>query len=406
MKSITYKLLLISFVFMLLSCTNSEDQKIKHKPYSILIDNFTSDFQSSITKFNTLELDTIYIPLNKVNSVVLGYFDQYQEAKSFAENLILDSVITEYSLFKNDSLKSKFNSKFRFVSLFKDIPSIYTYDFHTEKFDLIWGEWGRNVFGLYPHEENNITYFLTSLSWGRRGGIPYILNARLYYLDNYKDTIKRKRIIGKGNLINGFWLEDNFNLYFYYLDSVKTSIMKRFHFEYEVKGNLINRDSSEFDLLSGGFPLPPKKNLNFFSPSNKYRIITGIKDTLNTISLYNEIKGDSSAIYYTSEELLQIEWSYDDTFSFIKTAELYQEKNKNKLKSTIIIYNNDEQRIVNQINGEGIKNFFIFGNTIVFDDGIETNSKIYFYDFRKNSFIRIVEHKYGLGIYTYPQIPE
>ena len=134
--------------------------------------------------------------------------------------------------------------------------------------------------------------------------------------------------------------------------------------------------------------------------------ITGIKDTLNTISLYNEIKGDSSAIYYTSEELLQIEWSYDDTFSFIKTAELYQEKNKNKLKSTLIIYNNDEQRIVNQINGEGIKNFFIFGNTIVFDDGIETNSKIYFYDFRKNSFIRIVEHKCGLGIYTYPQIPE
>ena len=94
------------------------------------------------------------------------------------------------------------------------------------------------------------------------------------------------------------------------------------------------------------------------------------------------------------------------TFSFIKTAELYQEKNKNKLKSTLIIYNNDEQRIVNQINGEGIKNFFIFGNTIVFDDGIETNSKIYFYDFRKNSFIRIVEHKCGLGIYTYPQIPE
>lgn len=396
----------ITLFLFLISCTSSNEKTVTHEPYSILIEEFNSDFQTAISSFNTLELDTIYIPSNQVNSVVFGYFSSIFEAKSFAENLILDSVISEYKLISNDSIKTTFNSKMNFVGLHQNLPSIYSYDLHKKNFDLVWGEWGRNVYGLYPDFEKNVSFFITSLSWGRRGGIPYILNARLYYLNHENESIQRKKIFGKGNLINGFWLNDNFMVYFYALDSVKTSVMKRIAYQFDFKGKTIQSDSSDYDLLKGGFPLPPKKNLNYFSPSNKYRILVGSKDSLSTISLYSEIVGDSSAILFSQEELLQLEWSYDDRYSFIRTAKIIIEKEMNNLVSTLIVYDNEIREIVYQINGEGIKNFFIFGDTIVYDDRIEKNSKVYFYNFRNKNLVRTVEHKYGLGLFTYPQVPE
>ncbi len=403
---IVLNLLFIISVLALFSCSNNEKIKPTHEPYSILIEKFNADFHSSISSFNTLELDTLYVPSNSVNSVILGYFNSIKEARNLADNLIIDSIISEYKLVKNDSIQTTFNSKFQFVGLNNGIPSLLGYDFHRNKFDILWSEWGRNVYGFYQDFEKNVSYFITSLSWGRRGGIPYILNTRLYFMDNYKETIKRKKIFGKGNLINGFWLNDNFQVYFYALDSIKTTIIKRVALQFDYDGNKLASDSSDYDLLSGGFPLPPKKNLQYFSPSNKYRIILGNKDSLNTISLYDEVKADSSAIVYSDEELLQIEWSFDDEFSIVRTAKIHTNEKGNSMISTLTVYNNFSRKILYQINGYGIKNFFIFGNNIVYDDGIESNSKIYFYNFKENKIIRTVEHKDGLGVFTYPQVPD
>ncbi len=112
----------------------------------------------------------------------------------------------------------------------------------------------------------------------------------------------------------------------------------------------------------------------------------------------------------SSESLNQIYWTQDGKYLIFTTLDittanetLYDDEPQT---SHFFVYAIDDNKVIFQKDGGGIKNFLLRGNLIFFDDGFGDKSNISTYNLLTNEYRTVIEIKGGCGLNYIPFIPD
>jgi len=305
------------------------------------------------------------------------------------------------SVVEKDSTSNKDLTHFLFLTEWFGKTGVYKYDLSKKKYSPVWWHPRENVVMLTYRPDNMPAYFFTSRKIGTKGNFPFFERVKLFRISrNYSETIQIDRI-KEGLQFTTRWNDDN-NLEFIFtsVDKVISSYVNQYTKVYDFYGKLIDSKIETFDIEKSGFPyLTPPRN-STISPSAKYGI------SVLSDSVFLKTAGNDSAKFITviKHSLNKIKWNEVEQFLFISTLNLNNETVKTKKPETseLIIYSLAADSLIEVFGGAGVKNFFTWGDLLIFDDGFGKNSKINIYNLEELKIVDIVQTKEGCGLVVIP----
>lgn len=283
--------------------------------------------------------------------------------------------------------ENKVEDNFIFVGLTDGKQGLYKYDFKKKSSEPLWFDTELNVVEFSYSENKKNAFILTAKKSGSNGAFPFINGLKLYLINSETDNVFFVEEIGNGIQFFAQWEgEFNFRIIINSFDKIFANLINHRVILYNVFGKKLGDRTDIYDLTIQGYPLPPGKQLNLFSPDRLFSV--ELKD--NSMVLKDRDNKKETNIFSSKQEIHQVEWK--DNLLFLSTIE------RDSINSLLIIYSTEDKRILKQWNWQTAKNFFIAGNYIVFDDDSKNNSKIVIYDFIDNMIYDVIEIEGGCGL--------
>ncbi|MCF8240417.1 MAG: hypothetical protein K9J16_03455 [Melioribacteraceae bacterium] len=415
MKSVFGFFTLIIFVTVLVSCEKEiikpretivkYDQKEDFKILAYTSDN-ENDASKELQRLKRLTGDSVtinYSNKNKKHLVYIGYFENSFEAGKRGFDLFLDSLITEYKIYKNDSLVFDEFSNFNFIGKDRNRPAIYNYNLITKKAEVLWSRWGRKIISANFTEDRNNMLFVTALLYDIEGGFPLIRNVRIYRFDRLRNTVRRIDKLGKANQIYTLWENKReLKVYFNFLDSVSTSTVVQQIHKYDIDSGKTGMEEKIFELVTQGFPPPPVKSIDFIAPDSSYNF--GVKQSGDSLLYYllADYEKIQTPFYKSQGSLINLKWSRDSKYLvFTEKIDIVNDTNKHFNKRLVIVDVPDRE-VIRIFEKDGILNFDIHGDLLLFDAGYNENAKIIVYNYIKDSVYSEIKIEGGCGLYNIP----
>jgi hypothetical protein len=169
---------------------------------------------------------------------------------------------------------------------------------------------------------------------------------------------------------------------------------------YNVFGKKLEDFTETYDITKQGYPLPSEEKINYSSPGGKYFLIN---KTADSQTIYFKQDNANELIFKTSQHIKQIEWTEELLFiSTIKHDILINPDEKNG-SSKLIIYSLENKKILKMWEGEGLKNYFITNEYLVFDNDFGKESYINIYNIKTHQFQKEIKFDNGCGLKNIPQ---
>ena len=304
---------------------------------------------------------------------------------------------------QRDSASNKNLNHFLFLTEWFGKTGVYKYDLSKKKYSPVWWHPRENAVMLIYRPDNMPAYFFTAGKIGTKGNFPFFERVKLFRISrNFSETIQIDKV-QKGLQFTTRWNNDN-NLEFIFtsIDKVISSYVNQYTKVYDFYGKLIDSKIETFDIEKSGFPyLMPQRN-STVSPTAKYGV------SVLSDSVFLKTAGNDSAKFITvmKHNLNKIKWDEDERFLFISTLNLNDETVKTKKPETseLIIYSLAADSLIEVFGGAGVKNFFTWGDLLIFDDGFGKNSKISIYNLKELKIVDIVQTKEGCGLVFIPPL--
>lgn len=302
-----------------------------------------------------------------------------------------------------DTLSSKDNNSFLFLTEWFDKVGVYKYDIAKKKYSPVWWHPRENVVMLVYETENHPAFFLTAQNTGISANFPFFTNLKLFRISSDLKETKQIDDIGNGIQFTAHWNEDdNLEIIYTEVDLTIPSYVNQYTRVYDHYGKLIDSAIKTFDIQKSGFPelIPPRSST--VSPSGKYGV-SFVED-----SVFLKEAGIDSLKFITvlKHDLNKIKWSDEETYFFLSTLNLNDEsiKTKNPETSELIIYSISADSIIGLFGGAGVKNFFTLNDLLIFDDGFGKNSVINIFDLKQKKIIDVIKPTKGCGLVYIPKI--
>ncbi len=414
MKKFKFPFLLISFCLILFftSCSN-ENSNLRvtqsKKEFSLLLHNLDtkSSADSLLNELKGSISDSIYIisqtgiDQDSIFQIRAGKYETALEAGYSGFSYVMDSLIIDYSVLKNNSVKKDIVRNFYFVAKYLNRPSLFKFNLINKKIELVWSSWGKKIISLNYTSELNPAFFVTALSYGKKTGFPFVRRANLYMFDRYKNQIKLIRSMGDGVQISTSWdSETLFKVILTKFDLKNSSKLYEITSLYDMNGKVISEKNYTFNLKEGDYPENLRRSYNTRSSDGMLKIeFARLKDS--TIIDLREFKtGKITRLMSTQNQIDRIEWAPDDSFIFIRSV-LTEQQNS---PDTYELYSIDmiSKKIKNVIKSFGVVNFKILGRLLVYEKGLGENSSLIFFDYKHGKQYYAISAAGGCGIYNIP----
>ncbi len=309
-----------------------------------------------------------------------------------------------------DPLNAPSLQNFLFVGTIDNKAGLYKYNIKEKKYTKFWSNGSQNVVELSYSKDMKTAFFLTARHYGKRGVFPYITDVKLYLSSSDSSNVSLLKKIGSGMQVFTKWGMDN--TYKVILNSFDKTIANYVHQHVQIF-NMFGKElldkTNTYNIVKDGYPKPPGIIINKVSPDKKYFLSSAGKDTIS-IFINNPGNGNNVFIVKGTQKLNQLRWVGEDKSVVFTTINITPNNNtlykKKPETSKLFIYSIQSKKVIKQWNGGGVKNFFIYGKTLVFDNGFDNNSSIYIYNLNKNKMIDSVKIKGGCGLKNIPQIPD
>ncbi|MBZ0200920.1 MAG: hypothetical protein K8H86_13700 [Ignavibacteriaceae bacterium] len=299
-------------------------------------------------------------------------------------------------------------NEFYFVARALYTPGIFKYTFETKKNKIVWSSKNERVIELSYSEDLKSAFFITAKHYGRTGAFPYIKKVRLYILNTKTDQVNFVKLIGSGMEVYTRWeTDDTFSIFLNSLDDKVATYINQQKQIYNVFGKLLSDETKIYDLTSDGYPMPSRAEKSNLSPDGTNKFVVEI----DSVNKYKVIIGESKNedIISTTQKLRQFQWTADGNLVFT-TADvspsnktLYTDKPES---SKLLIYSPVKKEILKYWEGGGVKNFLIINNTLIFDTGFESKSKINMINLETLKQFNVVKKIGGCGIKYIPELPD
>lgn len=386
-------------------------------PYSIQIKSFgdadSADLfvKSFITKYNLTPfiVETDLKQRGMWYRVRLGLFESTFDAAKSAFHLFEEEIIEDYILTKEDEFINDPYSNFVFAALAGNNTGLYRYNIIKEKQEQLFNNRNETVVDFSYSDDYTTAFFITASEVGKIGLFPFIRNVKIYQFDPLTNKINHLKNVGNGLQVFTSWEKDKtFKVIFNNIDKTVASYVEQFTYIFNRSGRLANEEKKVFDLTTDGFPPYPTVSKMTSSPfSDSEIVITQTEIAFNFI-----VRNEKKETYVTTlpEELNHVYWSEDGKYLVFTTLDitlanetLYDDEPQT---SNIFLFSLEENKILFQKDGSGMKNFLLRGSMLFFDDGFSESSVINCYNIKTNEFQEVLSIKGGCGLRNIPLIPD
>jgi hypothetical protein len=252
-------------------------------------------------------------------------------------------------------------------------------------------------------------FFLTAGHFGKKNIFPYITRVKLYEINIDSSKVRFIKRIGDGIQVFTQWEDkNNFRIVINRIDKIVATYIRQQTFIYNIFGKELLNETKIFDLTKNGYPRPAQNPDNLNSPSKRFTVLNKGKDTTQ-VYLQDHDKGEQYYVLGNGQKINKIRWSEDEKYLILSTIDLNINKktlNANVLEtSTLVIYNINKYQIVKQWNGDGVKNFYIRNDFLIFDNGFRENSRVDIFNLKKMNQFDEIKIKRGCGLRNIPEIP-
>jgi len=291
------------------------------------------------------------------------------------------------------SLKSFDN--FIFVGMINRNPGLYRYDVKEKKYSVFWSDKKGKVIELLYSDDRETAFFLTAREFSNlsESGLPFINKVNLYLVNIETGQISLIEDIGSGLQVFSNWEDNNtFKIVFNSIDKAISNYVQQRTRLYNTFGKKLQDITETYDITKQGYPLPAEQKVKLISSDRRYSIISIANDT-PSIYLRNSESGEQYFIIKTKEKLEKVEWRNKHLFFLTVNPE-----NGEKFRvSKLFLYSIDKKKILITWE-EGVKDFFVVNDFIVFDTGFKENSFINIYNYAAGSTYDKINIKDGCGI--------
>jgi hypothetical protein len=325
--------------------------------------------------------------------------------------IILISCNGNQTSYKNkeiNNVRTK-SSGFYFVGMKDSEPSIYQFHFDSLNYSLVWHKEEEGVTELsYSLNRKNV-FFVTVKAKGKNGLLPFIDSVNIYSLEPDSNKIYNLESLGNGIQVFTYWKSNSsFGIVMNSFDKVHSNTIINRKVEFNVKGIKTTDQKKFYDIVKQGYPSPEVfSNDNF---SNGRYLIDTTNGKLTSIFLIDNENKDTALVTTVDQKLNRINWSNNGKYLIFSTIDISPRNetlyNEEPSTSKIFIYCLENKTLAKVFEGSGIKNFFLYNNWVIFDDGFREKSEIMIYNYITNEMVKEIKIKDGCGLENIPAIPD
>jgi hypothetical protein len=307
-------------------------------------------------------------------------------------------------------VKPKKFGSFLFVGVIVHKAGIYKFDVIKKKRKEFWSNYNEEVVELSYSPDRKSAFFLTAGHLGKRSFLPYITRVRLYLIDISTYRVKFIKNLGNGVQIFTQWdSNSNFKVIINRADKIVPTYINQQTYIYNLFGKELLNEVQTYDLTKNPYPRPTHNKVNYNSPGGNYKLVNQSADSTN---VYLEENQTNSANFITSnsQQLNEFTWSYDENFLIFSTIDITVSNktlsSKEPATSRLYIYDIQRKKIIKEWKGNGVKNFFIKNDFLIFDNGFEQKSSITIINYRTLKLFDVIKLKSGCGLRSIPELPD
>jgi hypothetical protein len=311
---------------------------------------------------------------------------------------------------ERSALKPEKFDSFLFVGVIVHKPGIYRFDVIKKKRREFWSNYNEQVVELSYSPDGKSAFFLTAGHLGKRSFLPFITRVKLYLIDISTYKVKFIKNFGNGVQVFTQWdSNNNFKIIINRADKIVPTYINQQTYIYNLFGKELLNEVQTYDLTKNGYPKPPHNPINYVSPDGDYELDNKSADSTN-LYLKNINRNFLYFIISNSQKLNEFAWSYDENYLIFSTVDItFSNKtlnSKEPVTSSLYIYNIQQNKVLKDWGGNGVKNFFIKNDFLIFDNGFEEKSSITIINYRTLKIYDVIKLKNGCGLRNIPELPD
>jgi hypothetical protein len=292
-----------------------------------------------------------------------------------------------------DNAKLREFSGFYFVGNYAGRPSVYLYDYQTDKTKVFWHSDLERVIDLVISPDNNSGYFITKRKQRLKSSQPAIEKGKLYRIDFELNKVESITQLEEGVQIIPFWMDnDRFTLVINSIDKTIASYINKNIQVYNRFGKLLSDNTEVYDLTKDGYPITKIPALNFTSPNGLFTIVEK-----NDSIFIKQQKSKKEINTELSGKVLKLDWAENNKHMIM----IIESNNQEKLSANatvLAIFDLQKKKTVKMFDIENGNRFVLIGDFLIFDKGFGKDSHIEIFKLESLSNHKIIKINGGCGL--------
>jgi len=284
-----------------------------------------------------------------------------------------------------------------FVGNYGDKPSIYRYDYLSDKYKVFWHSNDERVIDLLISPNNNSGYFITKRKQRLKSSQPAIEKGKLYRIDFEVNRVESVAQLEDGIQVIPFWLDnDRFSLVINSIDKTIASYINKNTQVYNRFGKLLSDNTEIYDLTKDGYPITKQAAVKRKSPNEMFSVI----EKNDSIFIRQQKSKKEIKTGIALKQILQIEWAENSKqlVMLMKTKSEENQLTTDVGKALIVIYDLQMKKIAKKFDTTGYSRFVLIGDFLIFDNGFGKDSHIKIFKLESLSGYKTIKINGGCGL--------
>lgn len=286
---------------------------------------------------------------------------------------------------------------FYFVGMNSGIPSIYYYDFATDKIILIKSKKDEKIYELELSPDGNAFFYLTYSKLNKNIAIPEINGIKIFRYEPAAEKSEFLQSLKPAIQLYSYWMDnDRFRVVSISFDDIVASYLNKNTLTFNYFGKLLSDENELFDLVKNGYPVIESPALSIISPMKRFEVIS----KNDSLFIRNNYDGTEKKLNLLKNNLVRIAWAdnLQNVILFMKR----QSSDKTDLSHNIIVYDLLKKKIVMTFEEKGIKSFVLLGDYLIYDYRPFQNYSINIFQLSTMKNIKTITLKDGCALKSLP----
>lgn len=286
---------------------------------------------------------------------------------------------------------------FYFVGNYAGRPSIYRYDYETDKSKIFWHSNDERVIDLLISPDYKSCYFITKRKQRLKSSQPAIEKGRLYRIDFEAYKVESITHLEDGIQIIPFWIDnDRFTLVINSIDKTIASYVNKNTQVYNRFGKLLSDNTEVYDLTKDGYPVTKLPTLISSSPNELFTVV----EKKDSIIIRQQKSNKEIKTGFSFKKILQLGWAENnkDVIILMKSEDQEKQSSNEASNTLLVIFDLQKKKVVKKYDIVGHTRFVLIGDFLIFDKGFGKDSSIEIVKLESLSNYKTIKINGGCGL--------